>query len=460
MKNKYKILSAIIGIASFFTACTPNDYSLGGLIGQSSLKFSVTPNAQDPNMIILKSLTPGVTPLWITPIGRSTRVQDTVKIAFPGTYKFIYGVESAGGYVQSKDTVILNITTTNLSYVNDPLWTMLSGGVGQSKTWYLDLNASAVSKYFAGPLYFYGTNDSWESVSNGVKVGGDSWNWCPDYPGNSWLMTAADFGSMIFDLIGGAHITVDHKTIPARGVEHGTYMLFQDSHTLQLTDAAILHDTGRDGVVLKWGDIKVLSLTDNTMQLAVLRDNSSEGKCLLCYNFISKDYSDNWVPKTVSYGEPINSNVTQTDLVGTWRYSTVSQNWVGWEVQGSGKGGSQLNNWFTRADMVKDLLSWGATDPATTFANADQNLYTFNANGTCTLNGIANTYTVANGVISFGTPLAGTEWSLVWISLTGSSVNVLNVTSIGTTPYTSNGIWLGIRNGTKNEDQAIHLVKQ
>jgi hypothetical protein len=95
-----------------------------------------------------------------------------------------------------------------------------------------------------------------------------------------------------------------------------------------------------------------------------------------------------------------------------------------------------------------------------TFANADQNIYVFNADGTCSLNGIANTYKVANGTITFGTPLTGKEWNLVYISLTGSSVNVLNVTSIGTTAYTSNGIWIGQKNGDKNEDMAVQLVKQ
>ena len=110
--------------------------------------------------------------------------------------------------------------------------------------------------------------------------------------------------------------------------------------------------------------------------------------------------------------------------------------------------------------MITTLTGWGITGVATTFTNADSNVYVFNADGTCNLNGIANTYTVANGVITFGTVLAGTEWSLVSIALSGKTVNVLNVTSIGTTPYVSSGIWLGIRNGTKNEDQAIQLVKQ
>jgi len=41
--------------------------------------------------------------------------------------------------------------------VDNILWTLLSGGVDKEKTWYLDLDAEGVSRYFAGPLYFYGT---------------------------------------------------------------------------------------------------------------------------------------------------------------------------------------------------------------------------------------------------------------------------------------------------------------
>jgi len=108
--------------------------------------------------------------------------------------------------------------------------------------------------------------------------------------------------------------------------------------------------------------------------------------------------------------------------------------------------------------MITTLVSWGGS--ASTITNADANTYVFKADGTCVLNGIANTYSVSNGSITFGTPLIGTEWSLIYITLTGTSVNVLNVTTMGTAPYISNGIWIGQKNGDKNEDMAVQLVKQ
>lgn len=102
----------------------------------------------------------------------------------------------------------------------------------ERKTWLLDLDADGVSKYFAGPLYFYGTDDSWESMalyksgksSEEIKtlLGiEDTWNWEPDWKGNTWLMPEGDYGTMTFGLKGNATVVVDHKMLDR--VDHGTF---------------------------------------------------------------------------------------------------------------------------------------------------------------------------------------------------------------------------------------------
>ena len=298
MKNKFKILYAFFGLALLFTACTPKEYELGTLMDKSELKFTITPSATNPNDIILTSTTSNVTPLWITPLGRSTRVKDTINIAFPGTYKFVYGVESDGGYVEA-DTTTLIVNTVDKNAVSGAMWTNLSGGYDKEKTWYLDLNASGVSKYWTGPMYYYGTNDSWTSVTDGVSVGGDSWNWSPKYSDNTWLMAAVDFGSMTFNLKNGPYVTSNHTSTvngtAMGGTQSGTYMLDETNHTIKLTDVTLIHPFEYNGKVKTWsGTMKVLSLTENAMQIAVLRDPilSEEGACLYVYNFVSKDYYD------------------------------------------------------------------------------------------------------------------------------------------------------------------------
>ncbi|MDR0892540.1 MAG: hypothetical protein LBN24_07985 [Mediterranea sp.] len=294
-------------------ACTPDNESLGAVdIAASDLvegtAFTVTHDSSNPNIVYLESKMKGYTPLWITPQGRSQSEKVTLKMPFEGTYQVTFGVMTRGGYVYGSPASF-TIDEFYAGFINDELWTLLSGGVGNSKTWLLDLNADGQCKYFLGPLFFYGTDDSWETVTLGQAATDydgngaiDSWSWQADWAGNgSWLFStgAMDYGSMTFNLINGANITVDDK---ASGTTYnGTYMLDAENHTIKLSDAKMIHDPGRDAIVTDWTTLRLLSLTENTMQLGVIRDNDpSEGPCLLVYNFISKEYSDNWTPPAVA----------------------------------------------------------------------------------------------------------------------------------------------------------------
>ncbi|HEX8040017.1 MAG TPA: hypothetical protein VF490_12740, partial [Chryseosolibacter sp.] len=172
------LISTLLIAVLFATACQPDEFSLGALIDPANLKFSVTQNPDDPNMVILQSMTPGMTPLWQHPLGRSTRLVDTVRLAFPGEYQFTYGVQSAGGYVEAAP-VDVSISSFNSSYIEDPLWTLLSGGVNSEKVWVLDLDASGTSKYFKAPLYFAGPDWGWGNEC--AVEGGNCWTWFPEY---------------------------------------------------------------------------------------------------------------------------------------------------------------------------------------------------------------------------------------------------------------------------------------
>jgi hypothetical protein len=289
----------LIGLIGY--ACSPEEHELAKTSVDSDelvegIAYSIEHDAVNPNIVYLTSLMDGsFTPLWNHPQGRSQAQKVTLKIPFPGTYTVKFGVLTRGGAVFGEEATF-TVDDFHAAFVEDELWTLLSGGVDQEKTWYLDLDADAISRNFLGPLYFYGTNNGWQGAC--LVEGGDCWNWNPDYQGNSWLMTAADFGSMTFDLKGAANVSVTHNTISARGTETGTYMLDAGAKTLRMTDASPLHDINRDGVVIDWGNIKIISLTENFMQLGVLRDAtlSGEGAAMLVYNYISKDYYDNWVP--------------------------------------------------------------------------------------------------------------------------------------------------------------------
>ncbi|HKJ41867.1 MAG TPA: hypothetical protein VKA27_07210, partial [Sunxiuqinia sp.] len=85
--KRFKLYAALLGLILAFAACQPEEFNMGKILSKEDLKYSITQDANDPNMVILESQTPGVTPLWVTPTGRSTNVKDTVKIAFAGDYK-------------------------------------------------------------------------------------------------------------------------------------------------------------------------------------------------------------------------------------------------------------------------------------------------------------------------------------------------------------------------------------
>jgi len=468
--NRFKIFAALLGLIVVFAACQPEEYELGAILSKSDLKFSITQDPSNPNLVTLESQTPGAAPLWQTPMGRSTRMKDEVKIPFAGKYAFVYGVTSAGGYVQA-DTFYLDITTNNLSYVNDPLWTLLTGGVDKEKTWLLDLNAEGVSKYFGGPLYFFGTEDSWTTVEmlkkeisyDDIKkeLGiSDAWNWSPTYKGNEWLMSVGNYGTMTFSLKGNAKVTVDHKMLGR--TETGTFFLDAAAKTLKMTDAGPLHDSNRDKVVIDWGALKVLSLTENTLQLAALRDPalSGEGACLLVYNFISKEYSDNWVPGDVPDPEPtlpsgwkddISKNVTYAIK---WGLSPETPfNWCKLD-------GSFMNAWNKVADYP-DWTGFNATIPA-------------NYEGfSLTLNSEDNT---AEFVAPDGTSQSGTyeldEKGIYTFSGVKPSFNICSWVNLNTTADNQwrimqveknaagmvTGMWVGARDAAKPEYMAFHLV--
>jgi hypothetical protein len=272
MKIKIIILIAFLGSVLAFSSCTPNKYELGILVNKSTLKYTIAPSSANPNNIVLTSLTPNVTPVWVTPVGQSQRVQDTVNIPFPGTYKFVYGVESAGGFVQA-DTALVIINTLDQNAVSTPMWTHLTGGFGNSKTWVLDLDANGVSKFFGGPIYFAGTG----------------WEWDAGWSGNGWICPAADYGTMTFNLIGNANFSSNNKAIPALGSATGAYMLYPATNQLQTFGAEVIHDATQGPNVANWyAKMEIKSLTDSTMQLIGVKDANN----WIIYNYITKAYYD------------------------------------------------------------------------------------------------------------------------------------------------------------------------
>ena len=306
MKRYKQLLAMFMLPVLLLVACKKNEHSIGEVLNKSEIKFEVVQDLKADaggNTVILKNMTPGTLSMWDFGIGTSTKMIDTVKFAFAGDYVVRFSV-ATGGRVVKMDSVLVKVTQDNLNYVNDPLWTAISGGVGQEKQWVLDTEG----KFFNGPLYFYGVNNGWlkegspfGNFSTGC-YGGDCWIWDAGvgdvYPN---IMTKGDYGSMTFSLKGLATFKAV-KPMEEGKTQTGTYILNIGSKTLTINNASILrgYKPGKNGItgISNWTNYKILSLDANTMQLGVIRDKDvdGEGPVMIVYNFLSKSFSDNYVP--------------------------------------------------------------------------------------------------------------------------------------------------------------------
>lgn len=177
------------------------------------------------------------------------------------------------------------------------------------KTWEIDLNTDGSYITFAGPSYFYGMDDSWATVTNGEPIVGDSWNWAADFAGNSWVVGGSANncrGYMTFLKEDGVDkVVVSQVTTEGTFVESkGTFTIDEENKTLTL-DIDVLAPANYvpNFVDNKKTDIKILSLTKSSMQLAVVRTDPSQGPCLLSINYIPQLEKYGYTAKLTCYGD-------------------------------------------------------------------------------------------------------------------------------------------------------------
>lgn len=342
--------------------------------------FSVEHDAANPNIIHLKSLMPASYQVaWETPQGRKTGATASLSIPFDGEYEVKMGVDTRGGFVWS-EPYIFTIDDFCADFVNNFLWTRISGGVGQSKTWQLDLgildDGTAKTTFWKGPHWFFNTNYTWdhlhavsenentynnyidadpwekENAINPAEVpvdalgDGANWYWAADYAGNSWMCNGENYGYMTLDLIGGANFTITDAT--GAIVRKGTYMLDTDNHTITFSDIPLA--SSNDGS--KTREFKLLYLSDTAMQLL-----STSGNCAT--NYVTKDYFEN-------YTEPVPTTITLPD---GWYSAFQSQikycSWIldeaapydWYDLGGNAKNGfKSLNDYPAALAPVRDVI--------------------------------------------------------------------------------------------------------
>ncbi|MBT1702177.1 hypothetical protein [Chryseosolibacter indicus] len=448
MKNIKFLLLIILGVIAM-TSCEDEAPGLGSELSASEIDFEVVQDyAKDPggNTVILKNNTPGTVSIWDYGTGKSNRVQDTVHFAFKGDYVIKFSAVTRGGIVEL-DPVTVKVTEDNLNYVNDPLWTALSGGVGNSKTWILD---NGEYGFATGPL-------SYADPSRKQLWGDYQINYEPADVGQ----TADDMASeMTFSLAGGPFLTTKK---PNEGVnESGTYFLDANNHTLTTTNATIIRPKAFITNASNWtSNLNILELTGNQLRIAVYRTNN-EGPWWYVLNYVSKEYAENYVPEDKP--DPNFNHGNQGDILTvshskTWKLDLeVPYNW-------SDLSGKMLNNWSTRSDiMATGWAPYGDAD----VQNIDEASITFDANGTFIVkqdNGTTQTGTYViderKNLITFkdimpSIPVAG------WVSVTTTEENQWKIVKVERNEVNDvvTGIWFGKRDPAKDEYMVFHFVQR
>lgn len=168
-------------------------------------------------------------------------------------------------------------------------------------TWEIDWTGEK-SLFFNGPVYFYGTDASWRTVTNHEPIVGDTFAWEPagaeiaawGFGDCTGFMTLKEDGTIIVKNQNG-----EEKT--------GTYTVDKENYTIS-ADVDLLAPSNfvAPSFTNRKTNIKILSLTADMFQLGYYRD--SEPATVSC----------NMIPKSKKYGYPVNLICVGGDWQGTW----------------------------------------------------------------------------------------------------------------------------------------------
>jgi len=491
MNKIFKFFSLLSILAIIVTSCSPEEYSLGSIDVKSAdlvegIAYKIEHDATNPNIVYLTSLMGNeYTPLWNHPQGRSQEQKVTLEIPFAGTYNVQFGVETHGGAVYG-DTTTFKVDNMYAEFVSDPMWTMISGGAGKEKTWILDLDANGTSRYFKGPIYFFrwhynwdnlhyatgesyldgNTNDSfvWDAtkaITPNITDGAATWIWLADWAGNSWMCNKADFGTMTFDLKGGANVTVDQEAY-GLGKSTGKYMLDTEKHVITFSGTYPLHDSNRDAEVKSATQYRIIYITEDAMQILVEPATVGDDVAATVYNYISKDFKDNWTPPVTVEPTPTLPDGWKTDISQTvnksvkWVLSPSTPfNWANLD-------GSLMNAGWTAADKYDSWTGFSASvadsyagfsltlnsgDTTAVFVAPDgtttSGTYSLSDNGTYTFYNVTPSFIICSG----------------WVALSTTDANQWRITKIEKDAAGAiSGMWVGKRDPVKSEYMVYHLV--
>lgn len=428
-KHIYIWLAAMILVLA--AGCTPDDNSMGttGITSadlQEGIAFTLSKDIHNPNLIHLKSLLSGKTVYWIHPgvgLGHSEGDTADLKIAFAGKYPVVYGVDTPAGAIYS-DTSYVNINDFCADFVSGEAWTYLAGGAGGSKAWVPDNGNFGMKQGFYSCFSPDATPADMvcDKGTNNWYAKGLTW-W---EPSNADVgVTASDLAqTMTFSLKGSAVFSVtnaDGKT------SVGSFTYDPVSGALNASGVEFPHGAWADGKSKSFSkDFIVLHLSENQLMIANKRDKalSGEDPCYYVWNFVSKDYADNYKKE-----QP-----TEPALPVGWQDSVQVQKkteltWILDEdvpFDYFTLGGNRKNNWAKVSDYPSFIAPLSGLSQYQLILDSEGGTYRLKSTSLGTI--ASGTYTVSSkGIYTFSNGLGTVLIGGTWVNLSADTDNQLRL---------------------------------
>ena len=187
-------------------------------------------------------------------------------------------------------------------------------------TWEFDLKPDESHYKFVGPVFFYGKDACWASYTNNQPVVGETTGWDADYASiKSWAITDPNHcnGTMTFYKDEDGNDKVKVHQVQADGSykdSEGTFTVDEKNKTITMTIDP-LNAVEYIGGITRTDEtkIKVMSLSDEALQLGVIR--SSDGQ-LMIYNYVTSDVKNGYVAKLTAWGDGGNWDGATTVVSG------------------------------------------------------------------------------------------------------------------------------------------------
>ena len=231
-------------------------------------------------------------------------------------------------------------------------------------TWEIDIKDDLTTTTWAGPVFFYGKDDSWRTITNGEPVVGDSWAWeAGADQGWAWDGAEGCKGSMtIYNEDGKDFVTVTKIDKEGNSTTQTGEITIDETNFTITSEVDLLVPTNfTDGFVNnRKTSIKIMQQGDKKLQLGFFRDADP---CTLGVNYVPQLEKYGYTAKLTCYGDGVYG-----DPSDAWNSATLT-------IPGTGVGTYTLT--FNAAEArtngkvyVIDIVGFAAANP-NVFARVD-----------------------------------------------------------------------------------------